>query len=119
MYQIKEVVLKNGEFTKKRSVITFDDPDMQIVGEFLMADAPMVGADILQQINTVLAGDRTTVESIGNRCAATIEKETTIITDLFEGMEGVQVYAPYKINTLELRDLIEMWLRTLNEHEKE
>ncbi|MEI3614644.1 hypothetical protein [Pseudogracilibacillus sp. SO30301A] len=107
MYQIREILLKNGTHEVKRKVIEFDDSSMQIVGEFLMADAPLLGGEILQEIDSVLTGERDVVKSSGNRCSVSIQADITLLEDLFE------IYPPYNIDTKKLRDLTEMWLDKL------
>lgn len=113
MYEIKEVILKNGPHARKRLVIEFDDPAMQIVGEFLMADASFFGGAILQEIDHVLKGEKKSAESSGNRCNALIKQDKTVIEDLFEEMDGADAYPAYEIETEKLRELIEMWLGRL------
>lgn len=111
MYKIREVTLKNGPKEKNVLVIDFDDPDMQIVGEFLMADAPLLHWQILREMEQVLAGEKQVATSSGNRCNLTIRPASTIISDLFVGMDDVDVYPSYEIDTEELRDLIVMWFQ--------
>lgn len=114
MYKFKEVTLKNGPKEKKVLVIHFDDAEMEIVGEFLMADARLLRGQVLQKMELVLAGEKDVMESSGNRCSLTIKADVTKITDLFEGMDGVDWYPSYEINTRKLRELIVMWLEKLD-----
>lgn len=100
--------MKNGIHERKKKVIEFDDTNMQIVGEFLMTDAPLLGGEMLKEMNSVLTGQRDEVESSGNRCSVFIQADVTLIEDLFE------TYPPYKIETKKLRDLTEMWLNKLS-----
>lgn len=113
MYQFKEVTLKNASKERKVLVIEFSDPKMAIVGEFLMADAPLIEGEILQKIEAVLAGDKVMVQSTGNRCALEIKADMTIISDLFEGMDGVDSYPTFQIETEILRELIIIWFDRL------
>ncbi len=55
MYQFRTVTLKNGKQTKEVLVIEFTNPAMQIVGEFLMADASLLDYTVLKDIHDVLA----------------------------------------------------------------
>jgi hypothetical protein len=111
MYQLKEVVLKNDKLAKKVLVIEFIDPAMAVVGEFLMADGGLIGAVVLQEIEKVLAGEKSVAEISGNRCGLTIHEETTLVNDLLAGMyHDLEGLAPYEINTENLKDLIHMWL---------
>ncbi|HLQ97495.1 MAG TPA: hypothetical protein VK135_02270 [Candidatus Dormibacteraeota bacterium] len=113
MYQIREVTLKNGPTERNVLVIDFDDPKMKIVGEFLMADASMLQGKIIQEIDFVLNSENQTITSNGNRCSLKIGADTTIISDLFNGMDGVDVYPSCEIETMKFRDLIVMWLTEL------
>lgn len=115
MYHFREVLLKNGPVEKKSLVIEFDDPNMRVVGEFLMADAPLLHGKVLQEIDRILAGEKHEAVSNGNRCALTIKPATTIISDLFTGMEDVATYPTYEISTKDLRELIIIWFQKLKE----
>src|SRR5690606_24997333 len=84
VYQIREILLKNGPHERKRIVIEFDDPRMEIVSEFLMTDAPLLGGEVLHEIDRVLVGERERLESSGNRCAVLIQADVTLIEDLIE-----------------------------------
>ncbi|MBU5468480.1 hypothetical protein KQI49_16780 [Virgibacillus sp. MSJ-26] len=119
MFYFREVTLKNGSSEKKRLIIEFDKPDMKIVGEFLMADAPLLHGKILQEIDQVLAGEKREIISNGNRSTLTIKSKTTVISDLFAGMENVDVYPAYEIDTIELRELIVTWFKKLEEFRQE
>lgn len=118
MYHFKEVILQNGPHKRKSLIIEFDDPNMRIIGEFLMADAPLLGGQVLQEIDQVLAREKTTITSNGNRCSLKIANPTSIVSDLFEGMNGVEVYPSYEIGTEELRKLLVMWFQKLKEFNK-
>ena len=113
MYQVKEIRLTNGGRERKRLVIEFCDPDKQIVGEFLMSDAPMLNGIILQEIDQVLNGKKRMITSSGNRCFITVKSDVTMIEDLLTAMEGVEAYPPYTLDTKELRELIVMWFEKI------
>lgn len=115
MYQFREITLKNGPIERKTLVIDFDDSKMKIVGEFLMADAPLLRGQILEEIDQVLAGEKQRITLSGNRCALKITATTTIISDLFEEMYDIDVYPSYEIDTKKLRQFIVMWLQKLEE----
>ncbi|TQS75368.1 hypothetical protein DX933_06550 [Ornithinibacillus gellani] len=119
MYQIKEVVLRNQHHEKNILVIEFDQPEMAIVGEFLMTDAALADHAALNEINQVLSGEKTTAEFSGNRCALSIGQDTTTITDLFDAADGIPVYNDYEIKTDTLRGLIRMWLDKLQAFKKD
>ena len=113
MYKIKEITLKNGPVEKKRPIIEFDNPNMAIIGEFLMADAPLLHAAVLNEIDKVLAGKERLITSVGNRCKLEIRPDITVIYDLFEGMEDMDPLLPCKMDTKQLSHLIEIWLKKL------
>lgn len=119
MYRIREIILKNGSVERKDLVIQFDDPKMDIVGEFLMADARLLQAAILDDIDRVLAGGKDFIASSGNRCKLEINAVTTWMYDLFEDLDDVNTFSPYEIDTRELRRLVIMWLDKLEVFKKE
>lgn len=110
MYQIREITLSNEQMEKKSLIIEFDDSRMNIVGEFLMTDASLVNFSVLDNIEKVLSGELSQSESSGNRCFLAINKEKTVLSDLFEGMfDGFDTLPSREIETKLLRDLIIMW----------
>jgi len=115
MYQFREITLKNGSQEKKILTIEFDQPEMKIVGEFLMADARLVDDSVLEAIERVLTGVTECVESGGNRCGLIIKADTTVIYDLFEDDADVETYPPYEMETKKLRALIRLWIEKLDE----
>jgi len=64
----------------------------------------------------VLAGNKEKVEFSGNRCTATVTKNETVLEDLYEDMEGMESYVPYKIKTSDLLQLIDMWLDKISKN---
>lgn len=118
MYHLRTITLKNGTKEKKVLAIDFDDPNMSIVGEFLMADARLLGGKVLQEIDEVLTGYVPELTSNGNRSALTIGPNITIMSDLFSDMDGIDAYPTYEIETKQLRDLIIMWFDELNKFEQ-
>lgn len=113
LYQLKEVILKNGTHERKRLVIEFLDPNMAIVGEFLMTDANLLQGQILMEIDKVLSEEEPSITSTGNRCALEIKRHKTVIEDLFAGMDEVDALPTYEIDTKELKNLILMWREKL------
>lgn len=102
--------MKNGPHERKSVVIDFTDPQMAIVGEFLMADASLLDYEVLQLIDNVLSGKTPEEHMNGNRCSLTITREKTFIEDLFVDMfDDFNTYPPYDIDTKLLKDLIIMW----------
>ncbi|TXL64401.1 hypothetical protein FHP05_08735 [Cerasibacillus terrae] len=110
MYQFRTVTLKNGKQTKEVLVIEFTNPAMQIVGEFLMADASLLDYTVLKDIHDVLAKKVDEKQFSGNRCALTIKEDKTVIDDLWEGLYGdLETLPAYEMETVQLKKLIEMW----------
>ncbi len=113
MYQFKEVILKNSKVKKKILVVEFADPKYQIIGEFLMADAGILGGEIITEIDDVLRGVTEKAEINGNRCALTVTKTTTVVEDLLAGQyEGVPGLPACTIHTELLQEIITDWLAT-------
>lgn len=110
MYEIREVIVKNGSLERSIWVINFHDSKYDILGEFLMTDAPAMSYRILKDIEEVLSGERDRARVSGNRCSLEITPELTKLEDLFDGLfENFDTYPPVEIETLLLRDLIVMW----------
>lgn len=107
MYEIKEVTLKNANHEKKRLVMEFYDEQMDIIGEFIMTDLPLLNNKLVDEITEVLEGKTAVVEGSGNRTAWYITPETTVIEDLFVEMDG---FDPSEINTKRLLEIIQDWL---------
>lgn len=118
MYTIREITLQHGMKKRIRPVIEFTDADMQIVGEFLMADAPMLQGKVVQEMEAVLDGKKEEIQISGNRTALHVTRARTEVTDLFAGMDDVNSYPSYQMETNALRNLIVMWLEKLNEYDK-
>lgn len=112
MYHFREETLKNGDKTENILVIDFDDPEMAIIGEYLMADASLLNGEILHDFNQVLAGKKKQMRISGNRCGLEIGQEETLVYDLFEDM-GVDCYPEVRISTRTLQELTVMWLKKL------
>jgi len=118
MYQIREVVLCRGEDKKKRLVIEFTAPDQAILGEFLMADAPMFAGGILQEIDAVILGEREKMIGSGNRCGWEIDADQAVINDLFADMgDDVPSMPTCTIETKKLAELVDIWLTKRKEYE--
>ena len=115
MYHIREIALKNKHQIKKRLVIEFDNPDMKIVGEFLMVDAPLHEWSVLQDVDRVLNKVVPSKHFSGNRCGLDIMPDKTYLYDTFADKEGVSAYSDYKMDTVKLRELILMWRK---QHQK-
>ena len=120
MYQIREVVLRRGMHEKKRLVIEFKEREQAILGEFLMVDAPMLGGEILQELEAVILGKQTLVIGSGNRCSWNIDAHEAVIEDLFADMDDEIPSMPTcTIETKKLYELIDMWLIKRREFENQ
>lgn len=119
MYEFREVTMKNGLYKRKTLAIDFENPKMAIVGEFLMTDATLLSGKVIVEIDLVLLGEKEVNVVSGNRCGLEIRSDKTIITDLFDDIEDTLQYESFTISTIELRELIVMWLEKLLEFQKE
>ena len=108
MYQIKEKILRNGDHERKILTIQFDQPEMAIVGEFLMTDASLLKYQVLDKIDLVLSHEERIDYYTRNRCYLTIEYKKTKIEDLYEGIHEC-ILPSYTIATEKLLRLIKMW----------
>lgn len=110
MYEIREVIVKNGDMERSIWVINFKDSKYDILGEFLMTDASMMSYRILLDFEEVLSGVRDQVTVSGNRCSLYITREFTRLEDMFDGLfEDFDTYEAVEVETTFLKDLIEMW----------
>ena len=110
MYSIEEKTLQTGPHQKKVYVITFHDPKQAILGEFLMTDAPLLNYQILGKIEQVLTGECAEVTSSGQRTSLVMKKNTTRIEDMFVDLyPDLTTYPAYTIETVQLKELIQMW----------
>lgn len=113
MYEIREIELKNGEHIKKRLVITFADSAYEIVGTFLMSDAPMFQFELIEDVGAVLAGKREPFTMAGNRCELKVDVRETRIEDLFaDDASDVSMQAA-TIPTTKLLEWMRMWREEL------
>ncbi|HLR72382.1 MAG TPA: hypothetical protein VK085_13250 [Pseudogracilibacillus sp.] len=117
MYEIKHVTLQRGKQTKKRYVIEFTDPEQSILGEFLMVDVPLFSGEISDEITAVLRGDRRWIKGSGNRCSWDIDRHVSVISDVFiETGDDIPTMPTCTIQTEQLYDLVEMWLRKIGKN---
>lgn len=108
MYQLKEVTLKNQGYEKKRLVIHFDKTEYIILAEFLMSDAQLLKNELLAAKKALDTNKTKEVTLTGNRCAIKLEKEKTMITDLFEGIDESS-YQALTISTNQFYDYLTIW----------
>lgn len=111
MYEIREIVLKNGPVERKRLVIEFHNQDQQIVGEFLMVDANLLEGKIVREIKRLMVGEKEEVQFSGNRCFVKVRRDKTYFEDLYEGVAGMKSYPPYEMDTNEFYELVKMWFK--------
>ena len=105
--------VKNNNAERRVPIIEFDDPQMAIVAEFLMTDSPVIGKDVLQAIEQLEAiNGKKNIEISGNRCYLIINKETTIIHDLYDGLyEDIELFPSCELKTRKIKRLIYSWLK--------
>ena len=118
MYEIREIELRNGQHVKKRLVITFENPAYEIVGTFLMSDAPMFQFELIEDIGAVLAGKREPFTQSGNRCEITVGVGETTITDLFEDDAPDVSMEAVTVNTRKLLEWMKMWRKELQAYKE-
>ncbi|WP_051291522.1 hypothetical protein [Fictibacillus gelatini] len=83
-------------------------------------EATQITDSILKYIDKVLSGESDYEEFNGNRCSIEIRKDKTLVEDLFEGLyDDFDTFPTYEISTQELRDLIVMWVKKVEEFKKE
>ena len=109
MYTFREIIFDDGD---KELVIDFGDKDKDILSIFLCSEVEEFEEDVINTISKVMNGDSKYEKFIGNICRAEVYKEKTIISDIFDENK------PYEINTLELKQLIDIWLNKLDEFNK-
>ncbi|HEY4599985.1 MAG TPA: hypothetical protein VIG73_01630 [Cerasibacillus sp.] len=120
MCHFRTVTLKNGAHERKRLVIEFTDPNRAIIGEFLMSDSQFVNKAIYRDVLAVLNGEKAHVTTSGNRCHLDIKPKQTVITDLYADMfADVDTYPTCEIETHELKQLMDMWFKKLEEFKRD
>lgn len=117
MYELKEVILKNNNFEKKRLVINFHEESHAILSEFLMSDASLLSEELTLAFNQLSNGSKKRVTLTGNRCAVVIEEETTEISDLFDELD-IEGYPTLKISTKQFNEYVSIWHRELIDFNK-
>lgn len=113
MYEIKEIELTNESITKKRLIIKFHKEHQAIIGEFLMVDAPLINGEVLNLFSSVINGEKSVATFSGNRCYLTINRDETMIEDLFDEY----AYETYVMDTTALYDLTKLWLKRIEQYE--
>lgn len=113
MYEIREIELKNDKHVKRRLVITFEDPQEEIIGVFLMSDAPMYQFELIGDLEAVLSGQREPFVQAGNRCEIEVGVKETVISDLFAHMVEDAAMPSVTLKTEKLLQYIKMWQEAL------
>lgn len=102
-YKFSEITYKSG----RKSLIIEVDKEIQLVGNFLMSD--IQGNDpsyVYEAIDKVINGESNFEEINGNMCGVEIRKDYTMVYNNL-APDGMGNYC--KIETSELRNLIEVW----------
>lgn len=112
MYQIKEIELQHGEYTRKRLIIEFNDNRKAILGEFLMTDAIMFKGELAKEVKEVVEHRRGAVQGSGNRTSWLINEQQAVIEDLFASMEqNIPSYSTCVIETTKLYNIMLAWFQ--------
>lgn len=106
-YSFRKVYLENNS-----SILIMDLPKkIGLVTMFLDADVQSNGYWFIETIDKVLNGEEKYQEVGGNTCILQINPEyTTVIDDLSEDLTNNSC----RIETSELRELIDIWLKKVN-----
>lgn len=110
LYKLKTVTVQGKMNNKDVLVVEFTDEAYQIIGAFLMTDAPLMNFSVLTLLEKVLVGKKAREQFSGNRCRLDITKEKTIINDLFSGLgDDVPAYRSCEVETRQLKDWVVQW----------
>ncbi len=109
MYSFREIVFENGD---KELVIDFNEANKEILTVFLCTEVEDFAEEIIEKIDEVLNKENEYARFVGNICAVEIDYNKTKISDIFD------INAPCEIETKELRNLIDIWLKKLEEFNK-
>ena len=114
MYELKEVLLKNGEHEERRLVIEFHDEELAILAEFLMSDSQLLSDELTLAFDHVRGGFSLEEELSGNRCSVVIGEYNTEISDLFDDLDSdVTGYQALELPTEEFHEYVDMWQENL------
>ena len=109
MYSFREIVFDNGE---KEFAIDFHDKNKEILSVFLFAESDDLQDRIINIIDKVINNESSYEKFVGNVCRVEVSPHTTKISDIFD------MNTPCEIETKELRNLIDIWLKKLDEFNK-
>lgn len=111
-YEIKEIELQNKNKIRPRLIITFADSNYELLGEWLMVDAPLFNWHVLDKIQKVLANEKEKFQSSGNRTSITITKDKTIIEDLLASIvDDGDLLATVVLDTVEFQGVLLQWYK--------
>lgn len=115
MFEITVKTLKHGDRQRKRLMIQFTDPNLEIIAEFLMTDAELLERKILRELEDVLSARQTTAQFSGNRTNIKMNKQITEITDLFFGLDdNMETYQAVEIDTEKFKNIIDEWFSAVD-----
>lgn len=106
-YKKKIVLRKNG---KKHLTLEINEPQYELLEEFLAIDVPMFGDIILINIDLVLNGEAEERTFAGNICELVIKKDQSHIECV---IEEADIGSPCDVDTYELKQTILSWLNDL------
>lgn len=118
MYELNEIILKNDKYEKKRLVIKFHKESYAILAEFLMSDAHLLKSELELAENEIFVDFKDKIKLSGNRCSVEIDKEVTVITDLFMDIDEGG-YEELKLATNEFFNYVNMWTEKTSKFNKE
>lgn len=106
MYSFRKLVFENGD---KELVIDFNEANKGMLSVFLCTEVEDFTEEVIEKIDKILSKESEYEEFVGNICEVEIDYKKTKISDIFD------MNTPCEINTNELRNLIDMWLKKLEE----
>ncbi|MBE6046795.1 MAG: hypothetical protein E7213_00005 [Clostridium sp.] len=109
MYSFREIVFENGD---KELVIDFNEANKEMLTVFLCTEVEDFTEEVIEKIDEVLNKESEYEEFVGNICSVEIDNNKTKISDIFD------MNVPCEIETKELRNLIDIWLKKLDEFNK-
>lgn len=95
-------------------IIDFEDKSREILSEFLVSEIEDFGDIIVPLVDKVLSGESEFEEFSGNAVGIEISKDKSKIYSALDFRE----LEDYIITTKELRNLIDIWLKKLDEFNK-
>lgn len=112
MYKFKKVKLKNGI---EKLLIEFEDKSKEVLSTFLEFEIDDFGDIIVPLIDKVLHNKSEFEEFNGNAVGIRISEDKSHIYSLFDFEDNEENCI---IETKELRNLIDIWLKKLDEFDK-